>query len=383
MKASTRWVFGATLTMAGVLGIGRFAYTPLLPEMSEAFGWSFAQAGDVASANFLGYLTGALLAPRIAQSRYVRLLLAFGLMASVGTTYLGAEVSGYGAWLMIRFVGGIASAVCLVVLTAHLLELLAREGASHLGNIHFAGVGLGILLCMASILLGGDVAAQWARQGGLAAAVVAIAWFALSDGPWQPLGANTANSEASGVERRRLWPYVIGYGFFGFGYVVSATFIVAMADALPAFSDPKLVWVIVGGATVPSVYLWQWLAHKYGLPLILLVSYLTLSIGSYFAGAADDLATLVIAAVLLGGTFGGITALGLSMGRMIAPNQTAFAVSRMTAAFSLGQLLGPAVAGRMADLAGGFFWPSVLCAALLCLSAALVIKSGWRQSRTE
>lgn len=380
MKASTRWVVGATLTMAGVLGIGRFAYTPLLPEMSEAFGWSFAQSGDVASANFLGYLTGALIAPRVAQSRSVRLLIAASLMVSVGTTYLGAEVSAYAAWLLIRFLGGVASAVCLVVLTAYLLELLAREGAAHLGNIHFAGVGLGILLCMGSIALGGDIATQWARQGGLAAAVIAIAWFALSDGPWQPLRANAATAEVSGEERRRLWPFVIGYGFFGFGYVVSATFIVAMADALPAFSNPKLVWVIVGGATVPSVYLWQWLAHKYGLSLILLASYLTLGIGSYLAGAASELIMLVTAAVLLGGTFGGITALGLSAGRMIAPNQTAFAVSRMTAAFSLGQLLGPAVAGRMADLTGGFFWPSVLCTALLCLSAALVVKSGWRRS---
>ena len=81
----------------------------------------------------------------------------------------------------------------------------------------------------------------------------------------------------------------------------------------------------------------------------------------------------MLASVLLGGTFGGITALGLSAGRLLATN-TAAVVGAMTVAFPLGQLTGPAVAGRMADGLGGFFWPSVLAAVLLLIAALLVPK---------
>ena len=364
--------------MAAAMGIGRFVYTPMLPLMSETYGWSFAQSGDVASANFLGYLAGALLAPGIAHSPHVRLLIAFSMMASVATTYLGAEVSSFEAWLVVRFASGVASAFCLVVLTTHLLETLARENAEKLGNIHFAGVGLGIMICVAGYYLGGNVEQQWARQGGIAAAFMAIAWFALSPGPWHA-SSNKSEAGTLGVEAKSpLLRLTLGYGFFGFGYVVSATFIVAIAGSLPDLSDPALVWVMVGAATIPSVYAWQWLANRYGLMRALTFSYLTLSAGVYLAGWSTTLPAIVFAAVLLGGTFGGVTALGLSAGRAIAPRHTAYAVSTMTVAFSLGQLLGPAVAGRMADALGGFFWPSVLCAVLLLCSVVLIPRNAMR-----
>ena len=66
--------------MAAAMGVGRFAYTPLLPQMTLAEGWTYAQSGDVASANFLGYLVGALLAPALASSHYVRRWVAMSIM---------------------------------------------------------------------------------------------------------------------------------------------------------------------------------------------------------------------------------------------------------------------------------------------------------------
>ena len=369
--------------MAAAMGIGRFVYTPMLPLMSETYSWTFSQAGDVASANFLGYLVGALLAPKIAHASHVRLLVALSLMASVATTYLGAEVSRYEAWLVVRFASGVASAFCLVVLTTHLLETLAREKAEHLGNIHFAGVGLGIMICVGGYYLGGSVEEQWARQGGIAAAFMAIAWFALSPGPWLASKKTHEAGALSSEEKASLWRLIFGYGFFGFGYVVSATFIVSMADTVSGLSDPALVWIVVGAATIPSVYAWQWLANRFGLMSALAYSYVTLSVGVFLAGWSSTLTMIVIAAALLGGTFGGVTALGLSAGRAVAQNHTAYAVSTMTVAFSLGQLLGPAVAGRMADTLGSFLWPSVLCSVLLILSVLLLPKTSLSKQMTD
>ncbi|MEM7001619.1 MAG: YbfB/YjiJ family MFS transporter [Pseudomonadota bacterium] len=373
LSTSARWVVGATLTMAAALGVGRFAYTPLLPEMTLAFGWSYGQAGDLASANFLGYLAGALMAPKLAVSPQVRAWVALSLMGTVLTTFLGSEADLYWQWVVLRFLGGVASAICLVGVTAHLIQVLARQGTEHLGNIHFAGVGLGILLCMAGVFLGGGVAEQWSRQGLIAAVCVALAWVLLREGPW--LAAPTVQGADSDADEAGLWPVIVGYGLFGFGYVVSATFVVAMGENLAAQGiDPRASWVAVGAGTLPSVYLWQWFAQRRGLALSLRVAYAVLAVGTLLAGWVQSVWALLFAAVLLGGTFAGITALGLSAGRQLAPQRVAAVVSIMTVAFSIGQLLGPAVAGRMADVLGGFFWPSVLATSLVLVALLLVPK---------
>ena len=195
----------------------------------------------------------------------------------------------------------------------------------------------------------------------------------LSSERWPRL--ETADADNTGSTRSPVLPRVVlGYGLFGFGYVISATFVVAMGERLGDLGvDAGATWVVVGAATVPSVYLWQWLANHRGLGFALTLSYLVLSAGALLAGWTESMVGLLLASVLLGGTFGGITALGLSAGRVLATN-TAAVVGAMTVAFSLGQLTGPAVAGRMADGLGGFFWPSVLAAVLLLIAALLVPK---------
>jgi predicted MFS family arabinose efflux permease len=359
--------------MAAAMGIGRFAYTPLLPEMVSTFGWNFAQAGDVASANFLGYMLGALLAPRLIHSRLLRLWVAFSLMLSVITTALGAEVDGYVAWLVVRFVSGVASALCLVFVTSHLIQVLSARRAERLGNVHFAGVGIGIIVCMATLGAPAAVDLQWARLGAASAVLMAFAWFLLSRETWAMVVPTSSKVGASTAEATGLWRIILGYGFFGFGYVVSATFIVAMATQV---SDPGassgLVWWIVGIAIVPSVYAWQWLANRIGLVVTLQIAYLVEALGALLAGVSGSMAGLIVACVLLGGTFAAITALGISTARAAAPARIAYAVSAMTTAFAFGQLVGPFVAGRMADAQGDFLLASIIAAGLLFVAGLLL-----------
>ncbi|MBS0243971.1 MAG: YbfB/YjiJ family MFS transporter, partial [Proteobacteria bacterium] len=85
-KASVRLAIGGCLAMAAAMGIGRFVYTPILPVMITTLDWSKVDAGLVASANFLGYLIGALLVGRGVFAANPRRWLVVALAISSLTT---------------------------------------------------------------------------------------------------------------------------------------------------------------------------------------------------------------------------------------------------------------------------------------------------------
>ncbi len=137
---------GGLAAMAAALGIGRFVYTPILPAMLGALGWSKADAGLVASANFLGYFIGALLAGHALVAARPRFWLLTALAISAASTTAMAAPSAIVSFAALRFIGGIASALVIVCASTLVLERLALSGRGPLSAIHFAGVGLGIMI---------------------------------------------------------------------------------------------------------------------------------------------------------------------------------------------------------------------------------------------
>jgi predicted MFS family arabinose efflux permease len=167
---------------------------------------------------------------------------------------------------------------------------------------------------------------------------------------------------------RRL---ITSYGLLGFGYIISATFIVAMARKINTPGLESWTWITVGLAGTPSVFLWQKVAQKFGVMSAMRWSYMTLIVGVLCAGVAKSIPMVIIGAMLLGGTFMAITSMGIQVARDLGGAHSGLAMGWMTVAFGLGQLLGPAVAGRMAQGDGDFFRPSLLAATLLMISVWL------------
>src|SRR4051812_12963924 len=123
---------GGLLALGTSQGIGRFVHTPILPYMVADLGLRGGEAGLIASANFVGYLAGALFAslPRLPGDRRVWLLAALALSAATtGLTGLATALP----WLMaIRFAGGFASAIVLVFASALVLDRINAAGRSGL-----------------------------------------------------------------------------------------------------------------------------------------------------------------------------------------------------------------------------------------------------------
>ncbi len=369
---------GGLLALALALGIGRFVYTPILPLMAEGLGWSPAQGGIVASANLAGYLAGAV-ATATPWWRFPRraTLLAMLAVCVVTTAALGAA-SGVPTFLALRFVGGFASAVVFVIAAAIVLDGLAVAGRPRLAALHFAGVGMGIVVSATLVALlvaaGFGWRALWYACGALAAAAALAVWRLVPVAADPPPTPPMAGSAGGGGALVRL---AAGYGLFGFGYVVTATFLVAIVRADVALrSVEPWVWVAFGSAAAPSVALWLALERRLGLRAAFALAALAEAMGVMLSVAGGGVPGALAASVLNGGTFVGLTALGLIGARRLARGDPRRALGLMSAVFGIGQTVGPALAGWIADRTGSYLAPSIAAASALILAAALAASVG-------
>jgi predicted MFS family arabinose efflux permease len=366
-----RLAVGGLIAMAASVGVGRFAYTPILPPMSAALEMSKTAAGFVASANFLGYLVGALVAatPFVRGSRRTWLIVA--LAASAVTTGAMGLVSSLPAFLVLRFVGGVASAFGLVFASALVLDRLAVARRSELSAVHFGGVGAGIAVSAAivSALMawGYSWRALWLASGGVALVAVAIVPALVPD------SAEPPRPPAATPQRRGgLAALVVAYGLFGFGYVITATFLVSIVRAsAPLQPLEPIVWIVVGVTAVPSVALWTWVGRHLGDARAFACACVLEALGVVASVLWIAPSGILLAASLLGGTFMGLTALGLIQGRRLGHGDPRRALAIMTAAFGLGQIVGPASAGVLYDVTGSLVAASLAAGAALVASALL------------
>lgn len=373
--------------LALAMGIGRFAYTPMLPPMLEESGLALSAAGLVASANFLGYLAGALLATRAVFARRRVGCLRAGLALSVLTTAAMALDIGASGWAAVRLLSGIASAFVLVFTSGIVFEFAAREGRPMLGSLLYAGVGAGIALSALLVFAGREAGWSasllwWALAGS--SAMLAVAPWRHLDRPPAPASAPPVGQGRAGADRRALNLLVWSYGCLGFGYVITATFLVVMVRQMP---DARLLefwtWAAVGLAGAPSNWLWSKVAARTGAYAAIVAAFVLEAAGVVLAAVGQSTLALLAGAALLGGTFMAITALGLATARELAPDRPDQTIARMTVAFSAGQIVGPAVGGWLAERSGSFAAPSWLAAAVLIAGAALAAAAARSGRRRE
>jgi len=118
-----RIAFAGMAALAMAMGIGRFAFTPILPMMQDDAGLTVVSGGYLASANYLGYLAGSLLATRLRVRDDVAVL---GSMLLIGiATLLMGLTDEYSAWLLLRLVAGIANAWIAIFAFSWALDRLA------------------------------------------------------------------------------------------------------------------------------------------------------------------------------------------------------------------------------------------------------------------
>jgi len=372
-RANIALAWGGLLAMASAVGIGRFIYTPILPPMVQALGLSKSAAGLIASANYTGYFCGALLAAQLRLGGSRRAWLLGALATGALTTLLMGAVETMPWFLALRFIGGVASAVVLIHASALVLERLSMSPQRKLVALHFAGVGTGITVSAIAVALllqaGQDWHRLWYAGGTLALLAAALVALLVPDGgvPRQPAG-QAASAPLSGPLRRMA----LAYGLFGFGYIITATFIVSIIRATQAIQALEpIIWVIVGLSAAPSVVLWGAAARRLGTAAGYALAALTQAVAVLASVLWQTTPGIILSAILLGGTFMGLTALGLMRARELAQGPPHRAMALLTGCFGFGQIVGPIFAGWLYDHLGNLTAASVVAALGLVLAAGL------------
>ena len=371
-----RLAIGGMLAMASAFGIGRFVYTPILPVMIADGALTPASAGIVAAANFLGYLLGALAGASAATQRHPRLFFLGGLLAG-GLSLAGmAAPPSIPVFSIMRFVGGFGSAFVIVCLSSMALEPLVRAGRIGLSAAPFAGVGFGIAFSsgLVSVLASAGVGwkAMWVANA-LVSTAMALLLFFLLPAPSLPAHA-PAPAGRKGLPRisPALAALVVSYGLFGFGYVITATFLVAIVRETASLATLEpYAWAIVGLAGALSIPFWSWVARRTTDVFAYVAGCLVEATGVALSVVSPTPATIIISGIFLGGTFMAITAIGLGIARRLTQMAPQRAQAIMTSAFGLGQIVGPALAGHMRETSGSFVAPSLIAAAALVVAGAL------------
>ncbi|TIO28985.1 MAG: MFS transporter [Mesorhizobium sp.] len=377
MKAASpsplRVALAGMTALAVAMGIGRFVYTPILPGMMEELHLTPADAGWIASANYLGYLIGALAAAGGWAHGRERLLMFASLAASAVLAASMGLNETMAAFLAIRFLAGLASAFVMVFMSSIVFSHLAKAGRGDLQALHFGGVGLGIAASSAllAILVTAHAGwpAGWLWSGAISA--VGLLLVAILAGSATP--ANGIDGPEPALPKdRSLTKIILAYGLFGLGYVVTATFLVAIVrqDGGGRVFEAS-VWMIAGLAGFPSTWFWQKLAGRIGLYTAYAVSCLVEVIGVIASVVVKGFSGPLLAAILLGGTFIAITAFGLQAARQLAPQAPRRIFAVMTAAFGLGQIIGPIAAGLLAQASGNYVLASIMAAAALLVSGVV------------
>lgn len=356
------------------VGLARFAYTPLLPIMRAETWLTDSAGGWLATFNYMGYITGAVAAASISSLPIKYRLYKAGLLLAVLTTAATGLTQDYTTWIVLRFLSGLSSTAGLLIGSGLVLNWLIRHGHKPELGLHFGGIGLGIVvsgLAVAGFVGFTDWSGQWLWLGALGLLFFLPAWFWLPAPPAQVPGGPAV--KAGGLSRWMLL-FMAAYFCAGFGYVVSATFIVAILEKQPLLAGHgSLVWVLVGLAAAPSCFFWDRISSGLGQVPALLLAY-GLQVLAILAPAwTDGAAVNVFAALLFGGTFMGIVSLALSIVGRLHPANPAKAMARLTLSYGVAQIVAPALAGHMAQETGSFRGALYLAALVMVLGMGLLL----------
>ena len=384
------------VALAVAMGLGRFAFTPLLPMMLHDGVVDLPTASWLASANYLGYMLGAILCtlqpwlwarfPRLPALAYSSLVRGGLVATGVLTLAMGWQFAP--VWPLLRFAAGVTSAVVFVFTSGWCLSRLASMGVPRMGGLIYVGPGAGIVV--SGLFASGMVAWHWTAATGwlifgvLAFVLTACVWHTLRGGDERliALASRTAGAQGAAPANHghaEMALLTLAYGLAGFGYIITATFLPVIARAaLPGSAWLDMFWPIFGLGVMVGAVLATRMPSGKDFRLLLAGCYVLQALGIAASLWSPSLPGFAIGSLMLGIPFTAITFFAMQEVRRLKPATAASFMGLLTATYGVGQILGPPLVAvllrRTPNADAGFTLSLEIAAASLLVGAVLY---GW------
>lgn len=386
------WVVVTTGTMIimSCLGFGRFALGMLLPAMGENLGLSYSEMGLISTGNFCGYVVAVIFSAVLTSRLGARRLIVTGLALVSGSMLAVSQANGFMPVLLLYVITGFGSGaanVPIMALVSHWFRpsLRGRAAGFIVGGSGLAIIISGLLIPAVNSTLGEEGwRGSWMILGFASAVIMIAAALLIRNNPGEigtePLGieySGSASTEPPVVSPRNIIFHLGSiYLLFGYAYVIYATFIVTTLVQERGFSEATAgqFWMWVGAFSLISGPLFGAFSDHLGRKLALMTVFSLQGVAYLLVALSLPTSFLYLSVFLFGISAWGTPAImAAAIGDYLGPQKAAAALGSITLFFGIGQIIGPGIAGILADMTGSFAWSyamgtgMVLLAILLCL----------------
>ncbi len=389
------WIIAvmSVVTVIGALGFARFGYTMILPSMKEGLGLSDAQAGYLATGNFFGYLTLALTCGFLASRFGPRIIITiFMFVISVSMVFTGLAPS-FPVALVGRTLTGFGSGGTNVPVMGLVPAWFAAKRRGLATGMAVSGSSFGMLITgyLIPAILNRHGAEGWRYSWFYLAAftfVIAVLCFLLlrnrpAEKGLIPIAAedeeaNSGEAKASSlqwglvIKSAPVWHLALIYVLFGFSYIIYATFFARYLTWEAGFTIEAAgaLWSAVGALSIISGFIWgsvsDVVGRKYGLAMVYFLQFLCFTI----FGLWKAMPGYYLSALLFALTAWSIPAImAAAAGDLLGPRLAPAALGFVTFFFGIGQMLGPTLAGPIADSTGSYTLAFVIAGAAALVGA--------------
>jgi predicted MFS family arabinose efflux permease len=356
------------------LGIGRFAYSLVLPDMRDTLGWSYSVAGFMNTVNAAGYLAGAMAAATLIRRFGLPSAVRWSTLACLASLALSALSGNFFLLSFARLLVGIGAAVAFVAgaaLAARIAQSYPAR-ADFLLSLFYAGPGLGIVTSglVAPFVMRAFGPGSWWIVWWAMTLLSAILTVPLLTAPLG-VGYGPTAAKSARFAIRPILIYLAGYFLFGAGYIAYMTFMIAyVRDAGGGAVAQSAFWCLLGMSAFVTPWVWRRVLARNSGGLST-----TIILGVNALGAALPLfghspLMLTISALVFGVSFFAIVGSTTAFVRFNSPPEAwPKGIAAMTIAFGIGQTLGPTVVGAITDAFGSLSYALNASAILLALGA--------------
>lgn len=396
-------IFMGLLTTIAAHGFGRMSYTIILPAMKDGLDFNYYQLGLLGTGNFIGYLTMAIIGGFLAAQFGTRIVITAALVLMGATMILTGLAQSFGFAFSMRLLTGLGNGASYVPAMALGSAWFTMEKRGFATGIVSAGIGTGTLisgLVVPPILTAFGTNGwrfSWYFLGGAVLLISGIVFHFVRSNPQekglQQVGAEkdeAVHSDSSRTEEAKtpklkgtidsvikmgaVWYLGFVYFFYGLSYIIYMVFFAAYLVKEIGVSQEWAggLWALVGGLSIFCGVIWGKVSDVLGRSRGAALAYLVLALSYIIYALIRVDAGFYLSAILFGLTAWSIpTIMAAAAGDFVGPRLAPAGLGFITLFFGIGQALGPALGGYLADKSGSFTLPFLVAGAISLAGMAL------------